>query len=135
MWLYDPPNAKSFLLCESTIFTWIDGDPAGRRFDLEDSSEPGIDLLRLELDQLRERYEASLTSAGDGSLLITLLPTSSLNPVAEARLRVDSESQRLLMLEYRDREGNATRFDIDRYEPLDNTERLEPPAEIEWLDD
>ena len=133
-WEYDEPYPKVFLLCENVIHTWNPGDQAGRRFLLTDSEEPGIDLLRLQLDDLRERYEARLEKGQDGSVDVVLSPVSQNSTITEARIGLEALSHDLSSLTYRDLEGNISRFDISGYDLFDGADRFDPPSELDWLD-
>lgn len=133
-WDYEEPFPKTFLLCESTIHTWNPGDQAGRRFLLADSDEPGIDLLRLQIDDLRQRYDATIEEGEDGSLQVILSPLAEDPTIAEARVTMDKQRRLLSTLFYRDLEGNASRFEITGYESFEETDRFEPPTDLDWLD-
>lgn len=133
-WDYDEPFPKVFLLCEDTIHTWNPGEQAGRRYQLTNSDEPGIDLLRLETEILRSRYDARLEADQEGSLQVVLTPRNAGQSLVEAEISMDLQRQFLLSLSYRDLEGNASRFEIGDYESLDPMGLFEPPSDLEWLD-
>jgi len=133
-WDYEEPYSKTFLLCQSTIHTWNPGEQAGRRFLLVDSDEPGIDLLRLHLDDLRQRYDARVEEGQDGGFEVIMSPRDEGPAIAEARLTMDAQRQVLTTLSYRDLEGNVSRFEITGYEPFEEAGRFEPPADLDWLD-
>jgi len=133
-WDYDEPYPKAFLLCQSTIYTWNPGDRAGRRFQLADTDEPGIDLLRLHLDDLRRRYEARVERTQDGSFEVILSPLVASSTIVEARVTMDSERQVLSNLSYRDLEGNVSEFEITAYQPFADAGQFEPPSDLDWLD-
>ena len=90
--------------------------------------------MRLQLEQLESRYRASIESEEPGRVVILLVPRSVDHPLREARLVIDSDRLRLAALEYQDREGSVSRFEIDNYRPLTDNGVFEPPGEIEWLD-
>jgi len=133
-WDYEEPFPKTFLLCDSTIHTWNPGDQAGRRFLLADSDEPGIDLLRLRIEDLRQRYDAYVEEEEDGNLRVILSPLSESPTIAEARVTMDKQRRLLSALSYRDMEGNTSRFEITAYESFDGTDHFEPPTDLDWLD-
>ena len=54
-WDYQSPYAKSFLLCEETVWTWNEGETSGRRQQLVADEQQGLDLLRLSIESLRGR--------------------------------------------------------------------------------
>lgn len=134
-WDYLEPYPKSFLLCDTEIHAWNPGDGAGRRFTFIDSDEPGIDLLRLRLEELQQRYSAQLENDQRESIVVVLSPRSESVAIAEARLTIDLPAEHLLGLAYTDREGNVSRFEISGYQPLSERAVFEPPAGLEWIDE
>jgi len=134
-WDYLEPYPKSFLLCETEIHAWNPGDRAGRRYTFSGSDEPGIDLLRLRLEELQQRYTAQLEDSQQQSIVVVLSPREESFPIAEARLTMDMQARHLLGLAYSDGEGNASRFEISGYQPLDDRAVFEPPAGLEWMDE
>ena len=133
-WDYVEPYAKTFLLCQNTLHTWNPGDQAGRRFLLVDSDEPGIDLLRLRIEDLRLRYDARVEEGLEGGLQVILSPRVPSTVIAEARLTMDVDREVLSTLSYRDQEGNISRFEITNYEPGEEADYFQPPADLDWLD-
>lgn len=134
-WDYTTPYAKSFLLCESTVYSWNPGETTGRRVQLDSGSEPGLDLLRLRVEELQTRYEARVQTSTEDSIEVVLIPTSEDRLLAEARITVDPTANRLLALAYEDLEGNATRFEISGYRSLETPVELLPPDDLEWIDE
>lgn len=132
-WDYLEPYAKSFLLCGAEIYTWNPGEGAGRRFEFTDNEEPGIDLLRLRLEELEQRYGAHSESDSTGTEVV-LTPLAEDAPISEARLQIDPTGERLAGLSYSDREGNHSRFTISDYRPLEDSSAFELPADLEWVD-
>ena len=133
-WDYDEPFAKTFLLCGETIHTWNPGEPAGRRFTLSGGDEPGIDLLRLRLEELRLRYNAQVTENEADVLTVILTPLDEANAITEASLRVDRQGRFLRGFSFRDREGNVSRFEISALEAHTEPEVFELPVDLDWLD-
>ena len=134
-WDYLEPYPKSFLLCETVIHAWNPGEGAGRRFTFSDSDEPGIDLLRLQLEQLQQRYSAQLEKDQQESVVVVLSPRSESFAIAEARLTIDGPAEHLIGLSYIDREGNTSRFEISDYQPLSERAVFEPPTGLEWMEE
>lgn len=134
-WDYETPYPKSFLLCESMVYSWNPGETTGRRLRLEKSDEPGLDLLRLRVEELQSRYEARVQTSSDDSVEVVLVPTTEDRLLAEARIRVDPMANQLLALAYEDLEGNATRFEISNYRSLESPLELLPPDDLEWIDE
>ncbi len=71
-WDYTDPFPKSFLLCGKDTYAWNPGETTGRHGRLESQDATGLDLLLLPLEQLRLRYEATITTAADGSASVAL---------------------------------------------------------------
>jgi outer membrane lipoprotein-sorting protein len=130
-WDYVEPYPRSFLVAGVTVYAWSAGDEAGRRLALDSAEARHLDLLRLDAVQLAQRYVAERITAptGDG-VEVVLTPLASDSEIAEARIAVDPELA-FTSLSYRDREGNATRFELSPTRRLDDTSRLVPPP-LEW---
>lgn len=132
-WDYAEPYAKSFLLCGDTAWAWNPGETSGRRHAVERAEEPGLDLLLLAVDELRQRYDARRETDDDGAVRIHLQPRERLETLADATLRLAPGGDRLLSLSYRDQEGNATRFQLSDPRPLDAAgDRFHPPGDVVW---
>ena len=127
-WDYDEPYPKSFLLCGRELYSWNPGEPVGHIFAV-DSSQPGIDLIRLDAEQLAERYRAEPVGL-DALRLTPLLDDERL--LAQAELTFSTEPFYLSRLSYHDAEGNLTTFDFEPPKPLEDRQRFEPPARISW---
>lgn len=144
-WDYTEPYAKAFLLCDDTAYLWNPGDPTGRRYTVDREREPGLDLVLLSVDQLRQRYRIeSEAPPGDASrLIVRLVPRQGSaeqgpSEITEARLEIDRETDRVVGLAYTDDEGNETRFEIDDYRSLGKSEApspFVPPSDLEWTEE
>lgn len=134
-WNYEEPQEKSFLLCETDVWFWNPGEATGRRYQVTPEDEPGLDLLLVDVERLKERYVASSTRLGDGTYEIHL----TLPPPAEgqwsARIRLDPVARRVAGLEYTDGEGNLTRFELSDYVKLSHTALFQPPQDLEWTEE
>jgi outer membrane lipoprotein-sorting protein len=133
-WDYQLPFAKSFLLCNETIYLWNSGETTGRRHALRVSEQPGLDLMTLQVDLLRERYQAEVVAAGPDQIELTLSPRAPDTDLASATLIIDPRHNRPISIQYADRQGNLTRFDLADYQTLDRSNLFDPPADIQWLD-
>ena len=146
---YREPFPKNFLLCGDWIYTWNPGEPSGRRFLIADddrggaggSENDGLDLLRLEVDSLRERYRAETVLAVGAHSVIELTPVDPTGTIRSASIEIGprsesaiSEGLGLRALSYEDLNGDRTRFEITSYTRLEGRTALEPPK-IEWLED
>lgn len=133
-WDYREPFAKSYLLCDEIVFMWNEGESSGRRFAIRAAEQPGLDLMTLQVDRLRNRYAATVAEIADDRIELALEPLELSGELVSASVVIDRGERCPVRIEYIDRQGNRTRFDIEDYAPLDNTDRFEPPAEIEWLE-
>jgi len=130
-WDYTEPYPRSFLVAGATVYAWSEGDEAGRRLALDSAEARHLDLLRLDSVQLAQRYVAERITAPIGNgVEVVLTPLAPASEIAEARIVVGPELG-LTSLSYRDREGNATRFELSPMRRLDNPSRLLPPP-LDW---
>jgi len=133
-WDYHEPFPKSFLLCNEVVYMWNEGESSGRMQTLNVAEQPGLDLMTLRVDLLRERYVAVLASADDERVELDLTPLAPGGELTAASMIVDPRSRRPQSIEYSDRQGNLTRFEFTGYAPLDTPGRFDPPADLEWLE-
>jgi outer membrane lipoprotein-sorting protein len=137
-WDYEEPYPRSYLLCAQTVWAWSPEEPVGDRYLAVSREEAGLDFLLLSVDRLRLRYAASLGTAdgtsGDEAIAIDLASLTDEAPFARARITLDGASRRPVRLEYTDREGNSTRFDLTSFAALADHGLFLPPEEIEWID-
>lgn len=133
-WNYVDPQQKSFLLCGDEVYFWNEDEPGGRHYRIDREEEPGLDLLLLGIDALRERYVAGSKRLGDGTYEIALaLPEEQGN--FSARIHLDPVAKRVVGLEYTDEDGNLTRFVVSDYQTLSHTALFQPPKDVEWADE
>ena len=131
-WDYDDPYPKSFILCGDVFHYWNPGEPEGHREEIDALSQPGLDLLLLDLGQLRERYVAEPVLRGEGPIEIVLRPVEPNEYAVQANLVLDSEALDLRELSYLDEVGNRTSFLITDYHPGLEHGTFNPPEEVEW---
>ena len=133
-WDYTEPYPRSYLLCGRTAYSWNPGETAGRRQVLSPQDQRGLELVRLDVADLRAHYRATVEAIPGEPARILLEPFSP-DRIRDAELSVDLETQRLLSLAFHDLEGNLTRFDFSDYRPSDQPSPFAPPAGMTWLDD
>jgi len=143
-WDYTGAEAKSFLLCGRDAYSWNADEAEGRHQRVESRDEPGLDLLLLPLEHLRQRYAATVARDPAGPT-ITLTPRADAggkpgtsgagrrSPLA-AELALDPTGKRLRSLSYTDRDLNATHFSISSYRLLGDGSLFTPPA-LRWRED
>ena len=134
-WDYLNPFPKSFLLCGGTVHAWNEGDQTGHRYRVDRKNEPGLDLLLLGVDELKERYRATAKTVEGGRIEIALSPKEKkLAELTDATLTVDPASQRVVAVSYHDSEGNLTKFEIGGYRDLSREGSFSPPSNIRWVE-
>ncbi|HSF39316.1 MAG TPA: outer membrane lipoprotein carrier protein LolA [Thermoanaerobaculia bacterium] len=131
-WDYTEPYPKGFLLCGGVVHAWNPEDQSGRRYRVDRKNEPGLDLLLLGVDDLKNRYQAAAKAGEAGKVEVQLTPKGKVAELADASLTVDTGTQRLVAVSYHDKEGNLTRFEISGYESLPRQGRFSPPTGIRW---
>lgn len=133
-WNYQEPEAKHFLLCGEEVWSWNDLEPAGRHYIIDPESEPGLDLLLVDVERLRLRYVAESEKQSDGTYLLRLSTPPEVTQSFAATIRIDPVGERVMSLEYTDGEGNLTRFEITDYQTLEHTALFQAPRDLEWTD-
>jgi hypothetical protein len=133
-WDYQDPYPKGFLLCGGVAHSWNPADKTGRRYRIDRKKEPGLDLLLLGVDDLKNRYRASSRALDGGHLAVDLAPKGQVEELTDASFTVDPASKRLVEVSYHDREGNLTRFIIKDYKGLPRQGQFSPPSGIHWED-
>lgn len=131
-WDYQDPYPKGFLLCGGVAHSWNSQDKTGRRYRVDRKNEPGLDLLLLGVDDLKNRYRATSAPAAGGRVEVRLAPKGKLEELTDATFLVDTASDRVVAVSYHDREGNLTRFEITGYRNLPNQAQFSPPPGIRW---
>lgn len=134
-WSYEPPQEKNFLICQGEVYSWSEEEPGGRHARIDPRQEPGLDLLLVPIDTLRQRYTAASKALDDGSWEIALETPRTETGSFRAKIHLDADGARVRGLEYTDNEGNFTRFAISDYENLSHTALFQPPAGIEWTEE
>lgn len=135
-WDYDEPSAKSYLVCEQTVWTWNPGESSGRTFEVDPQEERGLDLLRLGIERLAERYTAELVDGPGAAAAIRLEPRGPATEIAAATLTLAPDGDSLTELTYSDVEGNTTRFEFSGPRPLPpEAAVLRPPDDLTWIED
>ena len=132
-WDYTDPFPKSFLLCNDDAYSWSPGDASGRRFSVEGRDQEGLDLLRLNINELRERYLAEVATDAEGMYEIHLSPQLEGGLIREAKLTVDAGRTAITTVSYTDQDGNQTLFAFDRFEPLPSARVFSPPEALQWI--
>lgn len=134
-WNYEEPEPKNFLLCDDEVWAWNPQEDGGRHYVIDPEREPGLDLLLVDVERLRERYVASSDKQEDGTYVISLATPPDDPRSFAAEIRIDPVADRAHGLEYTDAEGNVTRFEIDDYQPLSHTALFNPPADVQWTEE
>jgi hypothetical protein len=137
-WDYQDPYPKGFLLCGGVAHSWSAQDKKGRRYRIDRKNEPGLDLLLLGVDDLKNRYRATSRLLDGGRIAVDLAPLAAkgrqVEELTDASFVVDPAAQRLAEVSYHDREGNLTRFVIKDYKGLPRQGQFSPPSGIRWED-
>ena len=134
-WDYDDPFPKSFILCGDVFHYWNPGDTEGHREEIEARDQPGLDILLLDIAELRSRYSIVASEKSAQQVEIVLRPLASNELASEATLVLDASLNRLLGLQYLDLDGNRTSFEISDYRSGLEVGTFNPPEEVIWLED
>jgi len=133
-WDYSTPYEKSFLVCGEHAYFWNSGDRAGRRFTVDPENEPGLDLLRLQVEELSARYSAAVVRDQPDFVELEIEPKAETShPIQSAKITLNPAAGRLTSVTYRDREGNTTRFELSGHRPT-NEASFAPP-DLDWQEE
>src|SRR5690349_20838124 len=83
-WDYTEPYPKGFLLCGGVVHAWNPEDQSGRRYRVDRKNEPGLDLLLLGVDDLKNRYQAAAKAGESGKVEVQLTPKGKIAELADA---------------------------------------------------
>ena len=133
-WDYVEPYRKSFLVCGSRAWSWVENEPRGQRVTIDARREAGLDLLLLPAGELSGRYRARSESLGEGRIGLALEPLDPDSALVAANLEIEAGGDRPAALDYRDREGNVTSFRFTNWRPLEDADVFSPPPGIEWTE-
>lgn len=133
-WDYLEPYRKSYLVCGSRAWSWVEAEPRGQRITIDPDEEMGLDLLLLPAEELAARYRARVEAGTDGEIELALEPIDPESPLVAANLTVAAGGDRPAALDYRDREGNVTGFRFSNWRRLEDGEGFAPPTGVEWTE-
>jgi hypothetical protein len=131
-WDYFEPFSKSFLLCGNVAYAWNPGETSGRRYEIDQEEQEGLDLLRLDVAELQGRFVAEVEIRGE-VLFVRLEPISNRDLLKEATLALSGDASRLVSISSLDREGNRTVFELGEPRSHDSVGAFVPPP-LEWLE-
>ncbi len=138
-WDYQQPYPRTFLIVGTAAYSWNEGESAGRRGEVAERDRRHLDLLRLDLEALREHYAAALEAGAldDGTAVhrVAMTPQTEGDVIEGATLLFGVASGRLVGLEWSDVEGNATTFRFSGHRPVEDSSRFVPPAELDWFEE
>jgi len=132
-WDYGGPFPKSYLLCGQFAYSWNPDETSGRRFEISPDEQEGLDLLRLNVDDLRRQYNATTETTAEG-FEIRLSPVGTVVTISEATLTLTDDHRRLVSLAFHDSEGNRTLFELGEYRSVGGSGLFTPPVDVEWLE-
>lgn len=129
---YLDPDPKAFLVCGERAWSWVPGEPRGKRIAIDAEDEIGLDLLLLGSAELATRYRLQASRSDGGGVELAFEPLDPEARLAAGNLTIDAAGSRPLALSWRDREGAVTSFAFRAWRPLGADDRFTPPTAIEW---
>ncbi len=132
-WDYGGSFPKSYLLCDQLAYSWNPDETSGRRFEISPDEQEGLDLLRLNVDDLRRHYNATAETTAEG-VEIRLTPVGEIATISQATLTLTADHRRLVSLTFYDGEGNSTVFTLGEYRSAHDSNLFTPPVALEWLE-
>ena len=133
-WDYAEPYPKSFLLCGARAYSWDEGEPRASAATSTRARAGPRPAAAARSTSSRERYPATQPRAA-ATTRARARRRSGRKPRSRPRPRPRPGGERPTALDYRDREGNLTRFELRRLARARSRRRrrpFSPPPAIDW---
>lgn len=135
-WSYVKPEAKTFVFNGSDSWLYVPGDRQVTTARLDDARRRELPFLVLGDPAARERSFLVSESRRGGNITTTLRPRDPAASIRDVAITSSASTHLISRIEYGDREGNRTAFEISGYHqrsaPAD-TFRFTPPAGVQVI--
>lgn len=133
-WSYSAPESKLFVFDGARSWFYVPGDRQVTVADLDDSRKRELPFLLIGDPAARARHFNVRQTARGRSIITTLQPKDAAAMIRDVTLTLDASTSRVQRVEYADREGNRTVFELSGYHPKPATAdsfRFSAPAGVQ----
>ena len=133
-WSYVSPESKLFVFDGARSWFYVPGDKQVTVADLDESRKRELPFLLLGDPAARARHFTVKQSTRGRSIVTTLQPKDAAAVIRDVTLTLDASTNRISRVEYADREGNRTVFELSGYHPRAasaDTFRFATPAGVQ----
>jgi chaperone LolA len=130
-WSYSAPEAKLFVFDGTKSWFYVPADKQVTVGVIDDARKRELPFLLIGDPAARDRYFVVKESQRGGSTVTTLQPRDRAAMVRDISVTSDAATHAITRIDYSDREGNRTSFDLSGYHPAAagaETFRFTPPA-------
>jgi chaperone LolA len=130
-WSYTSPESKLFVFDGSKSWFYVPADKQVTVGAIDDSRKRELPFLLIGDPAARERYFVVKESQRGGSVVTTLQPRDRVAMIRDITVTSDASTHTIIRIDYGDREGNRTSFELSGYHPAAagaDTFHFAPPA-------
>jgi outer membrane lipoprotein carrier protein len=134
-WTYTAPEAKVFVFDGRTSWMYAAAERQVTVTRLTDAQRKSIPLAFLWDPAAKRSYSSSERRTAKGTE-ITLAPTAADAPLKQIRVELGGDG-RIRLVDYLDRQGNRTQFELSKYTPLPSGDAVftfTPPAGVQVIE-
>lgn len=135
-WSYTSPEKKLFVFDGSTSWFYVPGDRQVTTGRVNDARKREIPFLLLGDPAARQKYFDVRENRRGRSIVTTLKPRDTAAVVRSVDVTTSASTHRIERIEYVDRDGNRTSFDLSGYRTRAagaEAFRFSPPAGVEVI--
>jgi len=115
-WTYMKPEEKVFVFDGTNSWFYVAADKQVMVATIDDRRRSELPFLLIGDPAARERLFAVNESARGGATVVTLQPRSASSAIRNVTVTIATATHLIQQLEYSDREGNRTVFDLSGYQ-------------------
>lgn len=129
-WSYTAPESKLFVFDGSKSWFYVPADKQVTVGVLDEARKRELPFLLIGDPAARDRYFVVKETQRAGAIVTTLQPRDRGAMIRDVSVTSDASSHTITRIDYSDREGNRTSFDLSGYHPVaagGETFRFTPP--------
>jgi outer membrane lipoprotein carrier protein len=135
-WSYTSPEEKLFVFDGSQSWLYVPADKQVTIGRIDESRKRELPFLVLGDPQTREKYFSVVEKAVGGTVVTTLQPKDAAAMIRNIVITTGAADHLIRSVEYTDREGNRTVFELSGYHPRAaavDLFRFTPPAGVQVI--